>query len=252
MTAMTRIISLILLLAASIAARAEKPFFSTERPKEIVEVDLRVLAGATYVTQNYSSEIPGVDKADSSPGLGIGLGSQVSFLFRDYFAIATGLDFIWGHNTCDMTVVGDGTDAVNQVYMSNRYLYAKVPVLLSLRFNVADKARWIVDLGFYGGVGVSGKQKADIYTTTVNQIGQLVTTRYSDSWKYFRNDRGIIHGVHTFDFGLQAGSSVCFRDHYTAGITFTYGLKDAAKPLGPLDKVSMHNLNWMCHVGYKF
>lgn len=235
-----------------VSAVAETPFLSTARPGKVIEADIHVLAGATYVTQNYAAKIAGVDKADSHPGLGLGFGSKASFLFRDYLALSTGLDLLWGHNTCDMTVIGDGTDAVNHAYLSNRYLYAKIPLTISMRFNIADNARWIVDLGIYGAIGLTGKQHADIYTTLINPIGQLVTTRYKVSWDYFRSDTGFIHGVHTFDFGLQFGSSVCFRDHYVAGITFTYGLKDAAKALGTLQDVSMHNIDWMCHIGYKF
>lgn len=237
---------------AILPAGAAVPFFSTAKPGKVIEADLHILAGATYVTQNYAAEIAGVDKADSHPGLGLGFGSKASFLFRDYLALSTGLDLLWGHNTCDMTVVGDGTDAVNQVYLSNRYLYAKIPLTLSLRFNLADNARWEIDMGFYAAIGLTGKQRADIYTTEVNDIGQLVTTRYKGSWDYFRSDTGFIHSVHAFDFGLQFGSSLCFRDHYVAGVTATYGLKDAAKPLGPLNGVSAHNIDWMCHIGYKF
>lgn len=243
---------MVYITAAVAPALAGKPFFSTSRSTEIVEADVHILAGATYVTQNYASEIAGVDKADSHPGLGLGFGSKVSFPFRDYLALSTGLDLLWGHNTCDMTVIGDGTGNVNHVYLSNRYLYTRVPVLLSLRFNMADNARWVIDMGFYGSIGVAGKQKADIYTTGVNQLGQLVTTHYKNSWNYFRSDTGFIHGVHSFDFGLQLGSSICFRDHYVAGVTFTYGLKDAACAFGPLRGVSMHNIDWLCHIGYKF
>lgn len=234
------------------AAYADKPFFSTDRPASMVEVGLHGIIGATAVTENYASQIPGVDKSDSHPGLGVGLGARVSFVLRDYIALTTGLDMLWGHNKCTMTTVDDGTPFVNNIYLSNRYLYARAPVLMSFRFNLADQAQWIVDAGVYFATGVSGRQKADIYTTGVNDLGQLVTDRYSQSWKYFRSDAGFIHTAHSFDFGLQLGTSFCFRGHYTAGVTFSYGLKDAAKPLGPLGKVSMHNIDWLGYVGYRF
>ena len=123
---------------------------------------------------------------------------------------------------------------------------------MSFRFNIADGAQWIIDAGVYFATGLSGRQRADIYTTGVNELGQLVTRRYHESWKYFRNDAGLIHTAHSFDFGLQFGTGFCFRGHYTVGATFTYGLKDAAKPLGPLKQVSMHNIDWLCHLGYRF
>lgn len=249
----TKIIMLLLALTLQVlVVGATKPFFSTDRPASMVEVGLHGIVGATAITENYASQIPGIDKADSHPGLGIGAGARVSFVLRDYLALTTGLDMLWGHHKCTMTTMGDGTPYVNNIYLSNRYLYARVPVLMSFRFNVADKARWIVDAGVYFATGISGRQKADIYTTGVNELGQLVTERYRESWPYFRSDAGLIHSAHSFDFGLQFGSGFCFRGHYTAGVTFSYGLKDAAKPLGPLGKVSMHNIDWLCYLGYQF
>lgn len=248
-----RILLSVLALSLSVfVSRADKPFFSTERPASIVEVGVHAIVGATAVTENYSSQIPGVEKADSHPGLGLGAGARVSFVLRDYIALTTGLDMLWGHNKCTMTTVGDGTPNVNNIYLSNNYLYARAPVLMSFRLNLADRAQWILDAGVYFATGISGRQKADVYTTGVNDLGQLVTRCYRESWNYFRNDAGLIHTVHSFDFGLQLGTSFCFRGHYTAGVTFSYGLKDAAKPLGPLDKVSMHNIDWLGYIGYRF
>lgn len=246
------LLSLLALSFSGFVIRADKPFFSTDRPSSMVEVGLHGIVGATAVTENYSSQIPGMEKADSHPGFGIGAGARVSFVLRDYIALTTGLDMLWGHNKCTMTTVGDGTPYVNNIYLSNNYLYARAPVLMSFRFNLAEQAQWIVDAGVYFATGISGRQKADMYTTGVNDLGQLVTQHYRESWKYFRSDAGLIHSAHSFDFGLQLGTSFCFRGHYTAGVTFSYGLKDAAKPLGPLGKVSMHNIDWLGYVGYRF
>lgn len=248
-----KIITLFLALCVvSLTGRAEKPFFSTARPASIIEVEAHAIVGATAVTENYSSQIAGIDKADAHAGLGVGFGAKASFVFREYLALTTGLDFVFGHNNCAMTAVNDGTENVNNIYLSNRYFYSRIPVLMSLRFNVADKAQWLVEAGVYFAMGLSGRQKADTYTTGINDIGQLVTEHHRASWDYYRSDEGLIHSVHTLDFGLQLGTGFCFRDHYVVGVSVSYGLKDAAKSFGPLDDVSVHNLDCLCTLGYRF
>ncbi len=240
----------VLTLTGSLSA--QKPFFSTELPEHAIEAEVHAVVGSTGITQNYLSQLPGMVKADAHPGAGFGVGGRVSFVLRDYLALRTGVDLVWGGNRCTMTLLDNETQEVDNIYLSNRYTYARVPVVMSFRFNVVPHTRWFVDGGFYFATGLGGKQKADIYSTTVNAIGQLITKHRHESWKYFSSDGGLIHSTHTFDFGLHFGTGFVFREHYSIGVMMSYGLKDAAHDLGYLNGVSVHNIDWLCRLGYQF
>ncbi len=239
-------------LAMTGSLSAQKPFFSTERPERAIEAEVHAVVGSTGITQNYLSQISGMVKADAHPGAGFGVGGRVSFVLRDYLALRTGVDIVWGGNRCPMTLLDNETQEVDNIYLSNSYTYARVPVVMSFRFNVVPHTRWFVDGGFYFATGLGGKQKADIYSTTVNGIGQLITEHHHESWKYFDNDEGLIHSTHSFDFGLHFGTGFVFREHYLLGVMMSYGLKDAARDLGSLNGVSVHNIDWLCRLGYQF
>lgn len=251
---MKRIPALLLsaLVATATAWCQSVPFFDTSKPhNNPINVEVHVLSGITTTTQNYSS-IPGVERVSANPGWGKGFGTEVQFVLRQYLALTTGLDFLWGRDTADLTMIDDGTQAVSDVYLTNTNLYLRFPIGMAIRLNLGDKVQWISSAGIYLAVGLWGHQQADIYSTDLNSLGQMVTTQYKERWNYFNGDGGLIHTTHRYDCGLMLSSGIRAFGHYTVGMQFTYGFKDTAKALGPLREIHTHNLDFMLRLGYNF
>jgi len=234
---------------ANDGATAYSPLVNTDRVDHPLEIEVHALGGVSVLTQNYANSIADADYVKSAPGASLGAGVRVDFPLNRFFALGTGLDMLWSHNTCTMTMASQA-HASSTVYNSNSYLYARMPLVGSFRFSLSS-VQWEVNGGLYLATGVWGKQKSQIFTTTVNQLNQLVTDRYAYNSGYFREDDPLIAAHHTFDFGLTIGTGVIVTNRWTLGVSVSYGLKNSAKNVGTLDTRN-HNVWALASVGYRF
>lgn len=232
-------------------AAADTPLVNTDRVDHPLEIEVHALGGVSVLTQNYANSIADADYVKSAPGVALGAGVRVDLPLSRFFALGTGLDLLWSRNTCTMTMAPPQANASSTVYTNNSYMYARMPLVGSFLFSLSSSVQWEVNGGLYLATGVWGKQKSQIFTTTVNQLNQLVTDRYAYNSGYFREDDPLIAAHHTFDFGLTVGTRVIVINRWTLGVSLSYGLKNSAKNVGTLDTRN-HNVWALASVGYRF
>lgn len=106
--------------------------------------------------------------------------------------------------------------------------YLDMPLDVQLRFNVSDKANFIVAAGPYIAYGVFGKQDV-----TENKVTVSIDT-FGGEGGLRRFDTGL-----NFELGLEFGK-------YIVGGSYELGL---VKPIG---EYRLYNSNFSLNVGYKF
>ncbi|MBQ9076652.1 MAG: outer membrane beta-barrel protein [Muribaculaceae bacterium] len=244
---------ILIILVAVMAVKAmagEKPFFDTTRSDDFIEVELHAMVGATTVGENYADCIDALNELHVTPGCGIGLGASVRFVIRDFLALGTQMDFRINNSRYDMTLVTP-SERMSTVYLSNHSYDVNLPIFMSFRFNVADNVRWYADGGVFFALGFGGYQKADIYNTYNNSLGQMVTSHVHEKHEYFRDEFPVIHNVADFDIGLHFATGLVFNRHYTAGVAMQIGLRDLADDT-PVFAPEMRNRSCMLKIGYIF
>jgi len=150
-----------------------------------------------------------------------------------------------------MALVDAASGSMSSIYAKNHYYSFEIPIYLSFRFNISENVRWNIDGGCYLGFGTGGTQKADTYTTTVNQLGQMVTTSYRYEWDYYNESRPLINAINNKDFGLLFGTGLLFNEHYKVGVTLRTGTKNVARDLGTLNP-TVRNVSVDFKLGYQF
>ncbi len=243
-------ISIFLAVIATVARAGEKPFFDTSRTDDFIEVELHALGGATSVGQNYADCIEGLNEMYVSPGVGLGAGASVRFVIRDFLALGTQFDFRINNNRYEMTLVTP-SERTSSLYLRNHFYDINIPLFMSFRFNIADNVKWYVDGGIFFSLGFGGYQKADIYNTYVNSLGQMITAHVSEEHEYFGDEFPIIHNVADFDVGLHLASGFVFSKHYTVGVSLQLGLRDLAKNTAVFTP-AMRNRSCLFKLGYVF
>lgn len=252
-TTFTRIASLLLASALFfVPSRAKADGFISFAPaSQFVELDLHILAGGTGITQNYQKSFPQIRELDASMGAGYGVGAGAVFGFSSFLGLGTQLNLTTCHNKLNIAVSNDDVTSVSNIFISNRYLYANIPVYLSFRFNLLGSLRWNVDAGFYYSYGLTGKQKQTIYNSTVNDLGQLVPRVVETKPDYFHSEATFINAFYRSDIGLHLGTGLQFGRHITLGCQFQVGFKNVAYTSGLINP-NIHNLNIMAMLAYKF
>lgn len=239
----------IIALTASNLWAQDNRLIDAKHSDKVIDIELHALGGISATTQNYAKAIQRTNYIESAPGASLGAGARIDFPLNNLFALSTGLDMLWSHNTSTFTMDPEPT-STSTFYQSSSYLYARLPVMASFRFTLNPSTQWYVDGGCYLATGMWGKERTHIFTTSINQLNQLITEQYSYKRNYFREDDPIIAAHHTFDFGLTIGSGLIVNDKWSLGLSFTYGLKNSAKHTGPLD-VRSHNLWYLASIGYR-
>ncbi len=243
------ILGLILLLPIQSAQAAE--FFDISRSSDLIECELHSSIGASWVTQNYSKNIPQMQALNMTPGAMVGLGARVQLVMHDFFAIGTSASF----NICNYSMTAITTshkpDNTAGFSVDNRYYYLNIPVYASFRFNIADNVRWNVDGGLYYAYGLGGSSKSNIYITYQNELGQFITEEFADKDSYFSEDTPLLHDTHRSDYGLHIATGLKINDHYCINLIAQFGMKNVAEKKNTTD-MSVHNINCCVSLGYEF
>ncbi len=244
-----QLIAIAVAVSTIASVNAQQPLqANSDTHDRVLDIEVHAIGGVSASTQNYSRAIEGSNYVESAPGASFGAGTRVGFPLNHMFSLTTGLDLLWSHNTATLTM--DPTPTANSTqYISNTYLYGQLPMVATFHFAMNQSTQWYVDGGCYFATGIWGKERTHIFTTTTNQLNQLVTKQYSYKRNYFREDDPLIASHHTFDFGLTLGTGLIVNRRWRIGLNFTYGLKNSAKNIGPLD-VHYHNMWYTASIGY--
>lgn len=246
------IFTFMLLFSIPAILSQSKPFISMEKADNLVECNVHTLLGTSLFVQDYAKHIPSLAFIEASPGCGVGLGASAQLVFRDFFALGTSLDVLALNNVYSMTLIDiDGNGTQNSVFVSNRAYCANIPIFASIRFNISDNVRWNVDAGCYFSLGFGGYQKADTYTTMLNDLGQMVTKYEKYEWDYYNEEHPLVNGFDDFDFGLMVGSGLRLYDHYNIGLEARFGTKNASTNVGII-RPNVRNHFLAMKIGYQF
>lgn len=112
--------------------------------------------------------------------------------------------------------------------------YLEIPILASYRLQWNENLRFSFDFGPYFAFGLYGKDSKKYSGSNIANDSDTESNLFTDQLK-------------RFDFGLQFGPSVVFRDRYSAGLIFDAGVANISNMGGKVG-----NFSFMINLGYKF
>lgn len=246
------VFSIILALTGvSIGNAADIQFIDTGKSNRLIETEAHILIGGSYVTNNYTDVFPEISDMNSSMRTAWGAGIGVKFNFNRFIAVGTEMNLTFNSTRLNFNVTSEDSRHFSEVDLRNSFRYLNVPIYASFCFNLAKSVKWNVDGGFYYAYGTGGKQKSTIYTTSMNDLGQLIFDDGSSVSGYFNDSRSFINSYYRTDVGLHIATGLTFYNRIALGIRTQYGLKNSAKTEG-VSHPSCHNYNFFVTLGYIF
>lgn len=112
--------------------------------------------------------------------------------------------------------------------------YLEIPLLASYRLQWNDNIRYSFDLGPYFAFGLHGKDKKKYSGSNIMNDSHTEINLFTEQLK-------------RFDFGLQFGPSIVFKERYSAGLIFDTGLLNVSNMGG-----NIGNFTFMLNLGYTF
>lgn len=241
------------LLAAACAAGAwaQTPFLDRGPARKFIEADLHVLAGGSYVTNDYASRFSQISAVNASMRFAYGVGAGARFCLRDYLALGTELNVTFNASRMDMAVTSQESPRLSTVFLRNRYRYLDIPVYVRLSMNPGTAVRWHVDVGAYYAYGLGGTQRSTIFNAQVNDLGQLLTTTELTRCDYFNDSRAFINSYYRGDWGLHLATGLTFNRRLSVSLRTHVGLRNVANTRGIVHP-SCRNFDCMGSVGWTF
>ncbi len=223
------------------------------KPDKFFETQVHLLAGGSYVTENYKSCFPAVSDVNNSMGFAWGVGFRAKFNLTSFVGLGTELNYLRNSGKLDLAVTQEGEANVSNVFIKNNYRTFNVPIFASFTFNLAPRVKWNADGGIFMSFGIGGKQKATIYNAKVNELGQLVTNISHPTADYYKSDSGFINSYRDFDMGLHLGTGLTFMNKISLGVRCQFGFRNVAMGTSAAIKTpNSHNVNVMATAGYIF
>ena len=229
----------------------DRAFIDTSAPDDFIELRAYALGGGSTITQNYISCFPQINQLNVSMGPALGAGASAQFALRDYIAIGTEFNLLINNYSTEMVVTSENVSSVSTIFLDYRYYTVNIPVFASMRFNIARRVKWNVDLGLYYSYGLGGRNDQTIYDARINEIGQLVTRVDRDRVDYYNDRRSFICSSGRGDLGLHLGTGLTFGNHFLLGARMQLGFYNVAKTDG-LTRPNIHNFAITVQAGYKF
>lgn len=170
----------------------------------------------------------------NSWGTGFNLGVLANLHFKEYLTLQPSLFF--NSRSGDYTYLTEylnmfGDDDTHYEMGHHRGYYLTIPVMGVVKFNIAEKINWLVELGPY--LQFSLKQ------TGINNVSVLYRLPQSNTYSEY------VAKYNSFDFGFKMGTGLRFYDHYYIGVHYLAGACNAWKlPSGGKNK------SWEFSIGY--
>jgi len=242
---------LILLLGSATAEAAGNVTVDRGPAEKFLDIDVHVLVGGSYMTENYTSSYPEISDLNTSmrPAFGVGVGAR--FNIRNFLGLGTELNFTRNGFSMDMAVVGSGGQSVSNVFQRNTYYKMDIPVYVSFIFNLSQAVRWNVDGGLYYAYGLAGKQKNTIYDTRSNELGQLMMSVTPYEADFYKDSKAFINSYDRGDIGLHLATGLTFSKHFKVGIRAHIGMSNLAHSTG-IVKPDSHTMDFMATLGWQF
>lgn len=221
-----------LMTLATVSASASD-FLSTEPCDHLFNIGLR--AGVNSSNRTFSSDHFQAWNVNSW-GTGFDAGVVLNLNLRDYLAIQPGFffesrsgNYAYSENFIN---IKNEDDNFTQLGHLRSYNFI-VPVMASLRFNVADNLRWIVEAGPYAQFKLHSSDSDKIQVIDQPSPQSPLKVFYAKS--------------RFADFGLKIGTGLTLNHHYYFGIHYMAGgTKVWKEPEGGLNKA------WTFTIGYDF
>lgn len=246
-----RSIATFLVAAAAVVSASAQQFVDKGAPASLLETDVHFLIGGSAQTQNYMSSFAPIREINTTMGAAWGVGATGEINLRNFLAIGTQLNVFQGNNRLDIAVSNDNATNMSNVFLRNRYYYFNVPVYMSFRFNVTRGLRWNVDGGLYYQYGFAGSQKQSVYSSMVNELGQLVNRVVVTKPSFFDDNGTFINQFRRSDIGLHIATSLLFVRKFSFGVVGTFGFKNISYTSGIVNP-NIHNITLMASLGYHF
>lgn len=201
-------------------------FFSTEKPDQFMNLGVRVGLNTSNITAS-GKVFNGYNV--NSWGLGFNAGIIADINIRDYIAVQPG--FFYESRSGNFAYQQVGTEGTADYQLGHlRSYHFTVPILASMRFNISDDVRWIVDFGPY--VSFKLKSNYDPISFSSYEPDGLVTAKSADMAKA--------------DFGFKMGTGIKIRGHWYFGIHYSAGALHAWKQ----SYMKGHNKSWDFTIGF--
>ena len=238
----------IIILIAALCSAAETP-----APPEVkfLTVNAHIMAGGSYVTDNYTDVYPEISDMNRSMGAAVGLGVGVIFNLGRRWALGTELNFGTYAHRMDLAVAGAGKPSVSNVFQRSRAWVLDIPVFMRWTHRVADNVMWNIDAGLYYSYGTGGSQENTIYDAKTNDLGQLITSCTEYNTGYYNDKSALINSLKRADIGVHLGVGLTFARRLTVGVRSHLGLKNTALSTG-ITKPPCHNIDILAVAGWNF
>lgn len=234
--------------AVTVCGASAADFFSTDKCDRLFDLGVRV--GMNTSNRTVDKEVLGGYNFQSW-GTGFNAGVVADINIREYISIQPGVFFESRSGNCQFVtpVYTNGADGAGAVYETAYWLSQSahlhtynltIPILASVRFNVTDNLRWMIEAGPYISFGLSSKlQNKEIVTTIPAELDVPM----------FAQDPAPV------DFGFKFGTGLEFFGHYYVGVHYEFGVTKAWKDrtAGNLKYIyGGRTKAWLFTLGYNF
>lgn len=221
------------LALSPIASASAGGFLDTESPSSLFNLGIR--AGINTSTHTFDSRFFNEWNVNSW-GTGLDAGVVFDINLRQYIALQPG--FFFQSRSGNYSYIQDYTDPSGDIerytQLGNyRSYYFNIPIMVSLRFNLASNVKWLVEAGPYFQLKLHSSDSEKIDVLVNNQDNSPILQTAS---------------ANTTDFGLKAGSGILVNNHYSFSIHYLAGARDVWK--APFD--GGRNKSWTFTLGYNF
>lgn len=236
---MKRLFILTMLLAWLGNAVQGADFLSTETCEKTFDLGVRL--GINTTNRTTGTNI-GYDRQSWGTGFDAGVVADINL--RDYISVQPG--FFFESRSGSYTFVTAKSNDVDPLYYITQAGHRRsynftIPILASLRFNLSDNLRWLVEAGPYVSFVLSSKLINDELVSTG------VLTEFAPPFE---------QKPASADFGLKLGTGLLISDHYYVGVHYEAGLTKAYKDQRFDDvyirKYGGHTKAWLFTIGYNF
>ncbi len=222
---------------------AEK-FFDTSAPEKFITLGARIGVNSSNLT--VKDDIYDLWNKNSW-GTGFEIGAVADIHIREFLIIQPGIFFqsrsgnytyasrFWVPTADENGVIkNEGVDMVQ--YGHHRNYNFNIPIIISGRFNIAPKVKWMVDLGPYFNFLLNSTGTGSLYSLRYDGLDNLPQLHATDSKRS------------KFDFGFKLGTGFRFFNHYYVGMHYLAGALTPWKNEG----LGGHNKCWSFTAGYDF
>lgn len=173
---------------------------------------------------------------NNSWGTGLNVGALANLQFKEYLTLQPGIFFEtrsgdYAYLTTYLNYLNKQDTHYEMGHL--RGYYITVPVMGVVKFNLAERIKWMVEFGPYFQLAL--KQTGD------NNIAVLYRLPQSTGYSTYKAEHS------SMDVGFKMGTGIRVFDHYYVGVHYLAGITKTWKmPEGGRNK------SWMFSIGYDF